>query len=303
MAGASARLEVVAGNATGTSILVESELLIGRHADGPGRLADDQEISRSHARVTLEPNGFLSIEDLGSTNGTFVNGLRIHAPQTLNAGDTIELGSTTLVVRELPAPAFQGTPPSGARQATLVPDPNAPTGTVGGAPMAPPAPAPPGAFGEPAPPPPAFADPPTPPPPPPVFPDVPPPPPPAFSEPPPPPPDPGFADPPPIPPPSPIPPPPDFSAPVFSDPAFTTPAPFEVPDYTPPEPEPEPPAPEPVAPEPVAAAPEPAEEPLPPVSFRVEVDAAARRARLLLDDGTEAAVLEHDGTAWRLAQS
>jgi predicted component of type VI protein secretion system len=97
-----ARLEIVAGNATGMSILVENELLIGRHAQGAGRLADDAEISRSHARVTLEESGFCAIEDLGSTNGTYVNGLRINSPATLAEGDTIELGSTTLVVRELP---------------------------------------------------------------------------------------------------------------------------------------------------------------------------------------------------------
>jgi hypothetical protein len=103
-----ARLEVVAGNAVGTSIVVEDELVIGRHAATPGRLADDEEISRTHARITLDGSGYLAIEDLGSTNGTFVNGLRISGPKTLSAGDGIELGGTTLVVRELPAPATAG---------------------------------------------------------------------------------------------------------------------------------------------------------------------------------------------------
>jgi len=98
-----ARLEVVAGKAAGSSILVEDELVIGRHADGPGRLADDEEISRAHARVTLDPAGVCEIEYLGSTNGTFVNGLRISEPEVLSVGDTIELGQTTLAVRELPA--------------------------------------------------------------------------------------------------------------------------------------------------------------------------------------------------------
>jgi pSer/pThr/pTyr-binding forkhead associated (FHA) protein len=95
-------LEVVAGKAAGMSILVEDEMLIGRHADGAGRLADDEEISRLHARVILDADGVCSIEDLGSTNGTFVNGLRISAPEVLSVGDTIELGQTTLSVRELP---------------------------------------------------------------------------------------------------------------------------------------------------------------------------------------------------------
>src|SRR6516165_1951084 len=99
-----ARLEVVAGKAAGTSIMVEDELVIGRHATGAGRLADDEEISRTHARITLERSGYLAIEDLGSTNGTFVNGLRISGPKTLTEGDGIEVGGTTLVVRELPLP-------------------------------------------------------------------------------------------------------------------------------------------------------------------------------------------------------
>jgi pSer/pThr/pTyr-binding forkhead associated (FHA) protein len=99
-----ARLEVIAGKAVGTSIVVEDELVIGRHADGAHRLAGDDEISRSHARISLDSSGYLAIEDLGSTNGTFVNGLRISGPKTLLEGDGIELGGTTLVVRELPAP-------------------------------------------------------------------------------------------------------------------------------------------------------------------------------------------------------
>jgi pSer/pThr/pTyr-binding forkhead associated (FHA) protein len=107
MNGATARLEVVAGRAVGMSVLLDDELLIGRHAEGAGRLADDDEISRSHARISLDRSGFCAIEDLGSTNGTFVNGLRISGPQTLSVGDTIEVGGTTLVVRELPIPATE----------------------------------------------------------------------------------------------------------------------------------------------------------------------------------------------------
>jgi FHA domain len=109
-----ARLEVVAGKASGMSIVVENELFIGRQADGPGRLAEDDEISRQHARVTLDHSGVCAIEDLGSTNGTFVNGLRITAPNPLREGDTIELGGTTLVVREIPPVTERDTgPPPG----------------------------------------------------------------------------------------------------------------------------------------------------------------------------------------------
>jgi pSer/pThr/pTyr-binding forkhead associated (FHA) protein len=116
-----ARFEVVAGRAIGMSILLDDELLIGRHAEGAGRLADDEEISRSHARISLDRSGFCAIEDLGSTNGTFVNGLRIAGPQTLSVGDTIELGGTTLVVRELPVPVSERSLKAVHPQPTVVP--------------------------------------------------------------------------------------------------------------------------------------------------------------------------------------
>jgi pSer/pThr/pTyr-binding forkhead associated (FHA) protein len=116
-----ARFEVVAGRAIGMSILLDDELLIGRHADGAGRLADDDEISRSHARISLDRSGFCAIEDLGSTNGTFVNGLRIAGPQTLSVGDTVEVGGTTLVVRELPIPTSERTLKSVHPQPTVAP--------------------------------------------------------------------------------------------------------------------------------------------------------------------------------------
>ncbi len=93
------------GNAAGTWLDVTDELLIGRHADDPGRLGNDEELSRYHARVSLEAGELCTLEDLGSTNGTFVNGRRISVPQTLKQGDTITLGDSTLVVRELPVPA------------------------------------------------------------------------------------------------------------------------------------------------------------------------------------------------------
>jgi predicted component of type VI protein secretion system len=106
-----ARIEVVSGNATGTWLEVTGELLIGRHADAVGRLGDDEQLSRYHARLRLGADGSCVVEDLGSTNGTIVNGAQISAPQMLQSGDRIELGASTLVVRELPAPA--GAEPAG----------------------------------------------------------------------------------------------------------------------------------------------------------------------------------------------
>ena len=77
MAGES--LRVVSGNAGGKEISFEDDFEIGRAADGDGTLGDDPEISRRHARITRRAGDQLSIEDLGSTNGTFVNGKRVEA--------------------------------------------------------------------------------------------------------------------------------------------------------------------------------------------------------------------------------
>lgn len=60
---------------------------------------DAETVSRRHARITVH-EGTASIDDLGSTNGTSVNGQRISAPTVLLDGDEIALGTTTLRVRK-----------------------------------------------------------------------------------------------------------------------------------------------------------------------------------------------------------
>ena len=102
-------LRVVAGKAAGTEIRVDGELLIGRQAEGEGKLGRDPEISRRHALIRND-RGALVIEDLGSTNGTFVNDRRIEAPCALFPGDRVELGDTVLEVAVLPV---EGPPPGG----------------------------------------------------------------------------------------------------------------------------------------------------------------------------------------------
>jgi pSer/pThr/pTyr-binding forkhead associated (FHA) protein len=115
------RLEVVSGKASGFAIVVGERLVIGRHSEGPGRLADDPELSRHHAQISRDESGMYLIEDLASTNGTIVNGARISSPIPLAVGDSIEVGATTIRVAE--APVKPG-PPAGVdvRAATVTVD-------------------------------------------------------------------------------------------------------------------------------------------------------------------------------------
>src|SRR3954454_21769262 len=90
--------KVPGGNAAGQTITEEQELVIGRSTPGLASLGGDSEISRVHARVFHDPSGRLTVEDLGATNGTFVNGNRISGQQPLNPGDQVRGGQTSLSV-------------------------------------------------------------------------------------------------------------------------------------------------------------------------------------------------------------
>ncbi len=68
---------------------------VGREA-GNDILINDPQVSRHHARLTLQGSAYI-LEDLGSTNGTFVNGRRVAGPVTLSAGDMVGLGDTVVL--------------------------------------------------------------------------------------------------------------------------------------------------------------------------------------------------------------
>ena len=92
------QIRITGGPAAGQQIEVGQELQIGRSAGAEGRLGDDPEISRQHARISRNPQGELQVDDLGSTNGTYVNGQRISGPTVLKPGDTVQMGRSTLSV-------------------------------------------------------------------------------------------------------------------------------------------------------------------------------------------------------------
>ena len=96
----------------GTQHSIDQATVIGRVAPGGLQLADP-EVSRNHAEVSPEGDA-LSIRDLGSANGTFVNGARISAPTRLKSGDSIRVGNTQFQVR----PRVEGAVPAAARPAS-----------------------------------------------------------------------------------------------------------------------------------------------------------------------------------------
>jgi predicted component of type VI protein secretion system len=78
--------------------LSETEITVGRDIHA-GIVINVPEVSRRHARFRLDPGGYV-LEDLGSTNGTFVNGQRLVAPTLLRSGDTIRFGEAITLMFE-----------------------------------------------------------------------------------------------------------------------------------------------------------------------------------------------------------
>src|ERR1700748_1810711 len=90
-----ARLRAVSGPLAGQTFDVENEVVIGR--EDTDLTIDDVELSRRHAVVRRHASR-LQVEDLGSTNGTYVDGTRIEEPTILGGGAEIQLGTTKLLV-------------------------------------------------------------------------------------------------------------------------------------------------------------------------------------------------------------
>ncbi|MGW7065727.1 FHA domain-containing protein [Streptomyces sp. NPDC054855] len=97
LAGAAAQLHVVAGpDAGGVHLLHGGQIRVGRSADADVPL-DDPDVSRLHCAVTLTPDGQVTVTDLGSTNGTTVDGHEItDRPVRLTPGSLLRLGESAL---------------------------------------------------------------------------------------------------------------------------------------------------------------------------------------------------------------
>ena len=91
-------LEIVEGSEAGRQLPLDSVVDIGREPSLPLHLDDDTQVSRRHARISVQ-SGQVVVEDLGSTNGTYVNDQPINSPRTLSPGDKVRVGLTVLELR------------------------------------------------------------------------------------------------------------------------------------------------------------------------------------------------------------
>ena len=93
------QLTMRTGPNPGTVYALENEhITIGRDASNDISV-NDAEVSRRHARLTFQGGKFV-LEDLGSTNGTYVNGQRLTGPRVLKSGEVISLGEQIVFVYE-----------------------------------------------------------------------------------------------------------------------------------------------------------------------------------------------------------
>ncbi|HWB78242.1 MAG TPA: ATP-binding protein [Nannocystaceae bacterium] len=88
------QLIVLLGPAVGQCVTVGEELVLGRAT--PGLTIQDDGVSRRHASLTRLADGGFMLRDLGSRNGTFVNGSRVEQT-TLRVGDRIAIGGHTVL--------------------------------------------------------------------------------------------------------------------------------------------------------------------------------------------------------------
>lgn len=91
-------LKVTHGRQAGLTVPLAGGVLIGRSPDCQLLLEDDY-VSTKHARIVVTATGY-QVEDLGSTNGTFVNNQRVSTPTDFGPGDTLRIGRTLMSVEK-----------------------------------------------------------------------------------------------------------------------------------------------------------------------------------------------------------
>jgi type III secretion system YscD/HrpQ family protein len=99
-------LKVVSGPNAGAEFGLDKgrSYIIGKDPNSCDIAFQDLSVSRTHARLTIDPEGILEIEDLGSKNGTFVSGQPVTEKRILTPQDMIALGTTVFLIIDREAP-------------------------------------------------------------------------------------------------------------------------------------------------------------------------------------------------------
>ncbi len=92
------RLRITRGKQEGLSLQLGEAVKIGRAADCQ-LILDDDYVSTRHAQIVRTDDGYV-VEDLGSTNGTYVNNERITSTTSFGTADTLRIGRTLMVVEK-----------------------------------------------------------------------------------------------------------------------------------------------------------------------------------------------------------
>jgi pSer/pThr/pTyr-binding forkhead associated (FHA) protein len=98
--GAPTKLVVTEGTLAGTTVALQGQTItLGRAHDSTIVLDDDYASSR-HARIYPDQNGQWIVEDLGSTNGTYLDRARLTSPTPIGPGAPIRIGKTVIELRK-----------------------------------------------------------------------------------------------------------------------------------------------------------------------------------------------------------
>jgi pSer/pThr/pTyr-binding forkhead associated (FHA) protein len=103
----SAFLELWRASGVEPVVLGDDRVTVGAEDSNDVCLADDGTVSRLHAVVEHYGSGW-AVRDLGSRNGTFINGRRVLGEQALHPGDELRIGKTRLIFRDHDAPMRAG---------------------------------------------------------------------------------------------------------------------------------------------------------------------------------------------------
>jgi hypothetical protein len=123
-------LEIVEGPGVGLKVPLREPIVIGRGEEAD-LVLDNVHTSRAHARITPGSDGHASVDDLGSSNGTFLNHVAVHTPTRMSPGDELVVGVSVLTLtaaevdRRATAVHTVPTPTASPHPSTVPPHPSA----------------------------------------------------------------------------------------------------------------------------------------------------------------------------------